>query len=156
EAKDSASPPSLVGAAGLITNNSSRGFGIGADLYLKQARYELKTIYAHGSLDYDLYGVGFDNGDAGLKLPLEQTGQLFFIQFMRRIGWKVFVGGRFITGDSFITLKPTNASTPPIPPDVGIKTNLRAIGIALERDSRPNRFYPVKGSLFQFTGDFFS
>jgi len=24
------------------------------------------------------------------------------------------------------------------------------------RDSRPNRFYPTKGMLFDFTGDFFS
>ena len=33
---DKAIPPSVVGAAGLITNDGSRGFGIGADLYLRR------------------------------------------------------------------------------------------------------------------------
>jgi hypothetical protein len=34
--KDKISPPSVVGAAGLITNNGSRGFAVGAQLYLKE------------------------------------------------------------------------------------------------------------------------
>jgi hypothetical protein len=44
QAKDKASPPSVVGAAGFITDNGSRGFGLGGDLYLKEALYELKSI----------------------------------------------------------------------------------------------------------------
>jgi Omp85 superfamily domain len=154
--KDKVSPPSVVGAAGLITNNGTRGFALGGDLYMKEDRYELKAAYFHGNIDYNLYGVGYVNGNAGLKLPLEQTGELFFIEFLRNIGWKIFVGGRFITGNSFITLRPTNGETPPIPPDVGLTTNLRAIGMEVVRDTRPNRFYPVKGSLADFTGDFFA
>jgi hypothetical protein len=43
--KDKVSPPSVVGAAGLITNNGSRGFALGADLYMKENRYELKAAY---------------------------------------------------------------------------------------------------------------
>jgi len=154
--KDKVSPPSVVGAAGLITNNGSRGFALGGDLYMKEDRYELKAAYFHGNIDYNLYGVGYVNGNAGLKLPLEQTGQLFFIEFLRNIGWKVFVGGRFITGNSVVTIRPTSGDTPPIPPDVGLTTNLRALGMEVVRDTRPNRFYPVKGSLADFTGDFFA
>jgi hypothetical protein len=71
--KDKVSPPSVVGAAGLITNNGSRGFALGADLYMKENRYELKAAYFHGNVDDNLYGVGYENGNAGLKLPLEQT-----------------------------------------------------------------------------------
>ena len=156
QAKDKTSPPSVVGAAGLITNNGSRGFGLGADIFLKQARYELKSVYVHGNVDYNLYGVGHANGNAGLKLPLEQTGQMFFIEFLRNIGWKFYLGGRFITGTSLITIKPTSGNAPPIPPDAGLRTNLRALGVELVRDSRPNRFYPVKGSVIDFTGDFFA
>ena len=154
--KDKVSPPSVVGAAGLITNNGSRGFALGGDLYMKEDRYELKAAYFHGNIDYNLYGVGYVNGNAGLKLPLEQTGQLFFIEFLRNIGWKVFVGGRFVTGNSVVTIRPTSGDTPPIPPDVGLTTNLRAIGMEVVRDTRPNRFYPLKGSLADFTGDFFA
>src|SRR5271163_3207469 len=38
--KDKISPPSTVGAAGLVTNNGSRGFAIGGQLFLKQNTYE--------------------------------------------------------------------------------------------------------------------
>jgi hypothetical protein len=153
--KDRKVEPSVMGAGGLITNDGSRGFVLGGDFYLKHARYELESLYAHGNLDYNLYGVGFVNGNAGFKLPLEQTGQMYFLKFLRNIGWDIYVGGRFITGNSFITLKPTSNKIPPIPPDVGLHTDLRALGGEVRRDSRPNRFYPLKGSVIDFTGDFF-
>jgi len=154
--KDKVSPPSVIGAAGLITDNGSRGFGLGADLYMKQDTYEVKAVYAHGNIDYDLYGVGFENGNAGLKLPLKQTGQLFFIEGLRNIGWKFFVGPRFVDGDSLITVNSTTGDSALTPPDVGLTTNLRAVGLGVVRDSRVNRFYPTQGMFLQFTGDFFS
>ena len=155
-AKDRTLEPSVLGAGGLITDDGSRGFGLGADLYLDKARYELESVYAHGNLNYNLYGEGFVNGNAGLKLPLEQRGQIFFIKLLHRIPWDFYVGGRFITGSSLITLKPTSEKIPPIPPDIGLHTDLRALGMEVSRDSRPNRFYPLKGSVIDFTGDFFA
>ena len=154
--KDKVSPPSVIGAAGLFTNNGSRAFTLGGELFIKENRYELKSAYMRGNINYDLYGVGFVSGSAGLKLPLVQTGQLFFIELLRNVGWNIFVGPRFITGNSLITVNPGDAQTPPIPPGVGLETNLRSIGVEALRDSRPNRFYPTKGMLLDFTGDFFS
>jgi len=147
--------PSVIGAAGLATDNGTRGWGLGSDIYLKDARYEMKAVYARGNIDYNLYGSGFANGNAGLKLPLEQAGDLFFLGFLRRLVCDIYIGGRFVNGSSFITLKPNDGNIPAIPPDVGIHTNLRALGFEVVRDSRPNRFYPLKGSLIDFTGDFF-
>lgn len=155
ENKD-APEPSVIGAAGLITNNGTRGFGLGTETYLKEARYEIKSFYVRGNIDYNLYGVGYANGSKGLKLPLEQMGSIFFIDFLRKIVWDTYVGVRFVDGESFITLKPTSGEIPAIPPDVGVHTNLRALGFEVVRDSRPNRFYPLKGSLTDFTGDFFA
>ena len=148
--------PSVVGAAGLITDNGTRGWAVGSDIYLKEARYEIEAVYARGNIDYNLYGSGFANGNAGLKLPLEQNGDLFFIEFLRRLVWDIYVGGRFVNGSSFITLKANDGNIPPIPPDVGLHTNLRALGFEVKRDSRLNRFYPTQGTLLDFTGDFFS
>jgi len=147
--------PSVIGAGGLITNNGSRGFAVGADLYFRQAKYELTTGYAHGSLDYNIYGTGFEGGNAGLKLPLEQTGEAYFLKFLRRIPWQFYAGGRFFTGNSFLTVKETSGDHPAIPPDVGLHTNLRSLGFEFWRDTRPNKFYPVKGTVFDFTSDFF-
>jgi Omp85 superfamily domain len=156
QTRDENSPPSLVGVSGLITNNDTRAFALAGDIYFKQASYNLKSLYFRGNLDYNLYGVGYVEGNAGHKLPLEQTGQLFFIEFLRALPWKFYVGGRFITGNSLITVKATTGETPPIPADAGLDTQLRALGVTLTRDSRPNRFYPVEGSLIDFTGDFYA
>ena len=153
---DRAITPSVVGAGGLITNNGTRGFAAGADLFLDKARYETEVAYARGNLDYNIYGPGFENGNAGFKLPLEQTGHLLFAKALRRIGSDFYAGIRFMDGSSFITIKPTSGKLPPIPSDVGLQTNLRAIGMEVWRDSRPNKFYPLKGSVIDFTGDFFA
>ncbi len=55
---DKVSPPSTIGAAGLITNNGSSGFGIGAQLFMKENRYAVTSLYVRGNVDYNLYGVG--------------------------------------------------------------------------------------------------
>jgi hypothetical protein len=151
--KDKVSPPSTVGVAGLITNNGSRGFAVGGQLFLKENTYEITSGFGRGNVDYNIYGNGIA---AGLKLPLQQTGEAFLGEFLRRVGWKFFAGPRFITGRSFVTVRPNNATNFPIPPEVGLHTNLTSIGARLTRDTRPNHFYPIGGTFFSFTSDFFS
>jgi hypothetical protein len=151
--KDKISPPSTIGAAGLITDNGSRGFGVGGQLFLKEDRYEITSAYVHGNINYNIYGTGIASN---LKLPLEQTGEGFFGEFLRRVAWKFFVGPRFVTGRSFLTVRPTSATSFPIPEEVGIHDNLTSLGVRLLRDTRPDHFYPVGGTYFTITADFFS
>jgi len=149
---DKLSPPSVVGAAGMFTNNGSRGFGVGADLYMKEDTYEVTAMYGQGNVNYNLYGSGIFSGR---QLPLEQTGHLFRGEFLRRLWWKFFLGPRFWSGQSFLTVRPNNGKIPPLPPDFGIHTTMRALGLRLMRDTRPNQFYPVAGEKIEFTADFF-
>ena len=151
---DKTSPPSLIGAAGLVTDNGTRGFVAAGELYFKENTYRTAAAFARGNLNYDLYGLGA--GASQPKLPLNQTGQVLFAEFLRRIGWKFFLGPRFLWGNSLITVRPANLGTVPLPPDVGFHTALTAVGFRLQRDTRPNRFYPTAGTLLDFTSDFFS
>jgi hypothetical protein len=153
---DKISPPSTVGAVGLITNNGSSGFGLGAQLFMKENRYEISSLYVHGNVDYNLYGIGIPAGNANLKIPLDQTGQLYFGEALRRIPWQFFIGPRFWSGDSVVTVRPTNQETSVPPPDLGLDTTLRALGFRIVRDTRPDHFYPTTGMLTQFTSDFFA
>jgi hypothetical protein len=150
---DKVSPPSVIGAAGLFTNNGTRGFALVGQFYVKQNKYKITSGFVRGNVNYDLYGSGMFTG---LKLPLKQTGQLFLGEFLRRLGWKFFLGPRFSTGHSVLTLKPSSGSTPPVPPDLGLHTTVTAIGVHLTRDTSLNRFYPTSGTFFTFTSDFFS
>jgi hypothetical protein len=150
---DKVSPPSTIGVAGLITNNGSRGFVVGGQLFFKENTYEVTSGFVHGNVNYNIYGNGIAEG---LKLPLNQTGEAFFGEFLRRIFWKFFAGPRFMSGNSFITVRPNNDVNFQIPPEVGLHTTLRSIGARLTRDTRPNHFYPLSGTFFTFTSDFFS
>src|SRR5271169_1515503 len=151
--KDKVSPPSTIGAAGLITNNGSRGFAVGGQVFVDEDRYEITSGFVHGNVNYNIYGTG----DAtGLQLPLAQTGYAFFAEGLRRVGWKFFVGPRFINGHSIVTVRPNTDSDFPIPPEVGLHTSLTSLGAHVLRDTRPNHFYPLGGTYFSFTSDFFA
>jgi Omp85 superfamily domain len=151
---DKTSPPSIVGAAGLVTDNGTRGFVVAGELYFKENTYRTTAAFVRGNLNYNLYGLG--SGASQLQLPLNQTGQAVFAEFLRRLVWKFFLGPRFFWGSSLITLRLANPETIPLPSDVGLHTALTAVGFRLQRDTRPNRFYPTGGSLLDFTSDFFS
>jgi hypothetical protein len=155
---DQVSPPSVVGMAGIVTDNGSSGFGAYADLYMKEKTYRITGVYVRGDFNYDLYGVGLAAGNAGLKLPLEQSGQVFRSEALRRVGWDFFLGLRFWTGNSTIAIRSASGtkSGPEPPPDIGLDTVLRALGVRLNRETTPNRFYPTSGTLLDFTSDFFS
>jgi len=127
-------------------------------LFLRQDTYRITSVYVRGNLNYDLYGLGVSAGNAGRKLPLEQTGQVFRGEVLRRMGWDFFLGVRLWSGSSVISSRLSEGIAPdvPPPPDLGIHTTLRALGLRLNRETSPNRFYPTSGTLLDFTSDFFS
>jgi len=155
---DTVSPPSVVGVAGLVTNNGSRGFAAYADLFIKRDTYRITSAYLRGNINYDLYGIGISEARQGLKLPLEQSGQVFRGELLRRLGWDFFLGLRVWSGNSEVTRRSSggtpSGSAPPA--DLGLYTNLRALGLRVNRDTTPNRFYPTAGTILDFTSDFFA
>jgi len=149
---DEVSPPSVIGAVGLLTNNGSRGWGVGVDLYMKENTYEITSMFGRGNINYNLYGSGVFEG---LKLPLIQTGELFRGEVLRRLWWKIFVGPRFWVGNSFVAVNTSSSDLPPLPPGFGINNTMRALGLRMIRDTRPNHFFPTAGTKLEFTSDFF-
>ena len=150
---DKTYPPSVIGAAGLVTDNGTRGLALGGELYLKR-NYRIASVFLRGNLNYNLYGLG--SGSSEAKLPLNQTGQLYVGEFLRRLGWDFFLGPRFVWGSSFITRRTSEGGTLPLPAEIGLRTSLTALGFRLNRDNRRNRFYPDSGTLVDLTADFFS
>lgn len=154
--EDEVSPPSVIGAAAVITDNDSRAFAVAGELYLKRDTYRATAAFLQGNLNYNLYGIGASAGNAGLQLPIKQEGSAFLGEILRRIKWKFFVGPRILTGHSSITLRPGGSVSVPIPADLGLNTKLTALGFKINRDTRANRFYPTDGMVFEFTSDFFA
>ena len=156
--KDKVSPASTVGGAYFDTDNGTHGFALAGELFISENRYHITTIYVHGNINYDFYGTGVEVGAAGLRVPVRQTGQIFLGESLRRLKWRFFVGPRVIAGSSTITLRnePAAIAGAPIPPDVGLQTQLTGLGFRVNRDTRINRFYPKQGSYVDLTTMFFS
>jgi hypothetical protein len=153
--KDKVSPPSLVRAGGLWTDNGSNGFGIGTQLFMKENRYEIQALFADGTVNYTLFGEGFFGADPGAKLPISQTGRVFFGEPMRNVGHKIFIGPRVWIGTSTVTLRNNGENVLNLP-DIGLHTKLVSLGAVVVRDTRPDRFYPLTGSYVHFSSDFFA
>jgi hypothetical protein len=94
---------------------------------MKENRYAITSLYGHGNVDYNIYGVGIAAGNANFKLRLDQAGQLYFGEALRRITWQFFIGPRFCTGDSIVTVGPTINETTAPPADLGLHTTLHAL-----------------------------
>lgn len=152
---DKISPPSIIGGTWVGTDNGTRAWAVGTELYFNQDRYHAISGVAHGDLNYDFYGTGTVNGDAGRKFGLNQTGNVFFGEILRRTFWEIFVGPRLWIGKSRLEPQHLGETFPDLPP-LGVDFSMNSLGFKIERETTPNRFYPEKGTLFQLGSDFFS
>jgi len=103
---------------------------LGGDLFFGENTYHAAALYARGNLNYNLYGIGVRPAGPALKYLSNRTaGLLRRVLTPTRV--EIFLGPRFLMGESTITLRPSSGSTLPPPPDVGLRTNLRALRLPL-------------------------
>lgn len=152
---DDVSPPSSVGLAGVFTSNGTGALALAGRLYLQENKYQTTFAVAKGHANLDFYGIGRIPGREAIAVPLNMGGTIFFGELMRNVGRNIFIGPRYQYRRLTATI-----DGPPIPggfdvPAIDIKSNSAALGFHVQRDLRNSTFYPTKGSLFDFTADFF-
>ena len=153
--EDDVSPPSWVGAAGVFTNNGTRGLALGARLYLKENKYQTTFAVMKGRANLDFSGIGRIPGRPPVEVPLNMGGTIFFGELMRNVGGNIFVGPRYqfrkLTASIDGELRPGGFEVP----EIDLRSNSAALGFHIQRDRRNSTFYPTKGTLINFTADFF-
>lgn len=152
---DTISPPSVIASAWAGTENGTRAWAAATELYFHQDRYHIVAGVAHGDLNYDFYGTGTAAGDAGQKFGLHHTADAFSGEVLRRTFWQVFVGPRVWFATTRLEPQRAGEANPELPP-LGADLSMRSLGFKIERDTRPNRFYPESGTLVEFGSDFFA
>src|SRR5688572_24273327 len=153
--QDEKSPPSFLGATGAFTNNGTRALLLGGKLYAKENKYQTTFALGKGRANLDFFGIGRIPGRPPISVPLSMSGTIFFGEGMRNIGKNIFVGPRF----QYRRLS-TGIDGDPVEggfeiPDIDLKSTSAALGFHVQRDLRDNTFYPTRGTLFDFTADFF-
>ncbi|HEY0376840.1 MAG TPA: BamA/TamA family outer membrane protein [Pyrinomonadaceae bacterium] len=153
--EDAVSPPSWLGLAGEFTSNGTGALALGGRLYLKENKYQTTFAVAKGRANLDFYGIGRIPGSESVVVPLSMGGSIFFGELLRNVGGNIFVGPRYqfrkLTARIDGELRPGGFEVP----EIDLKSNSAALGFHVQRDLRDSTFYPTKGSLFDFTADFF-
>jgi hypothetical protein len=153
--EDTVSPPSWVGAAGAFTNNGSRGLALGSKLYLKENKWQTTIAVMKGRANLDFYGIGRIPGRPAVEVPLSMGGTIFFGELMRNVKGNIFVGPRYQFRRLTATIEGERRPGGFEVPEIDLKSNSAAMGFHIQRDRRNSTFYPTKGTLFDFTADFF-
>jgi hypothetical protein len=153
--EDAVSPPSWVGVAGAFTNNGTRALAVGTRLYLKENKYQTTLAVMKGRANLDFFGIGRIPGRTPIAVPLSIDGNIFFGELLRNVGKNIFIGPRYQHRGLTIGLDGVRPPGGFEIPEIDLKSNSAALGIHVQRDQRNSTFYPTRGSLFDFTGDFF-
>ena len=154
---DKDSPPSAIGVGTLFTSNSTRGGAVGAKLYLKRDLYRVTLGGGRARVNYDFFGSGIIAGNAGRFIPLTSRGTALFGEMLRRVKGKLYVGGRVQYRKLSVAIRPQDGDSEgrPVIDNLELDARTVALGLKTTRDTRNDTFYPTKGSLFDFTSDFF-
>lgn len=150
---DTESPPSTIGAAGLFTNNGSRAFALGGEFYFKENTY--KATCRIRSRQFGLQHLwSRDSQRARDKVASGTDGG----SLLRRVPAPPMVG--FLPGTALLRWKLRNYSQnkrhrrDSDSARLGLHSTLRSVGFRLQRDTRPNHFYPIAGLDRLYSGFF--
>jgi hypothetical protein len=153
--EDEVSPPSWAGVAGAYTSNGTRALALGSRLYLKENKYQTTFALMAGRANLDFYGIGRLPGKPAVAVPLSMEGKIIFGELLRNVGKNIFIGPRYqyrrLTANIDGERRPGGFEVP----EIDLKSNSASLGFHLQRDRRNSTFYPTKGTLFDFTADFF-
>lgn len=154
---DDVSPPSAIGGGALFTSNGTRGGALAAKLYLKEDLYRVTVAGGRARVNYDFFGAGIIAGNEGRFIPLTSRGTALFGEMLRRVKGKIYVGGRVQYRKLSIAIRPQDGPSDgrPVIDNLELDARTVALGLKTTRDTRNDTFYPTRGTLFEFTSDFF-
>jgi len=142
---DRGSKPSVIGVAGLKSDNGSSAGGASFSLAFDENRWIVKALYARADVRYDLFT------DIG-TLPIQQDGDLARISVSYGITPDISFGLSLRYLDT--TVSPDAPGLPSIPPpfDQFLTTEYANIGLVAGWDTRDDTIYPTRGHNLQFEG----
>ena len=150
-------PPWVTGVGGFYSDNGSWGAGVAHKMNWNEDRWRLLGALAYADLQYDYFGVGTGAGEAGQSVPLRQAGGGGVIEVLRGAGNHWFVGPRYLLGHIQTSVETSDLNIPPTLARLPLKldTQLAAVGLHLQRDTRDGTFYPTRGALFDVEANFY-
>ena len=143
--EDSEAAPSILGGFAMFAENGSYAYGGGANLHLMDDKLRVKAGAGYMDVRYRFYGIGNDDGDAGISVDILQEVPMYFASASWRVWNKLYVGLGYLGGDVETRLRFTLPDTPFFDPSV--KLDIGAYAIPIEFDTRDHEQFPRNGWL---------
>ena len=144
--EDKVSPPSTFGLGGFRTSTGSWGLAGGGQLFLKQDRFRILAVGATAKVSYNFYGIG--NASNARSVAITQSGSGLLVGGLVRVFERWFVGGRYYYFNVSTSLGGKDSEVPAPIQEVKFKLPVAALGLHIQRDTRPSQFFPRAGSVF--------
>lgn len=156
QGQSAATPPSILGAAGLYTQERSRGGALGYRGSLLDDEWRVQAFAGAGRYNFDFYGIGEDAGERGVRIPVRQSFRALQIQAVKRIADGVYLGPRLIRHEVHLA---TDSNALPldeqIAREIGKDISGAALGLRMLWDTRDNTFSPTTGHQAQARMDWY-
>ncbi|MGI9370104.1 MAG: BamA/TamA family outer membrane protein [Ruegeria sp.] len=140
---DDGSDPSVLGIAGLKSDNGSIAGGVSLNFNFLENRWHIKTLFAKADVRYDLFT---DNG----IFPIQQDGILGRFSLSYGVTPDLSLGAAFRYLDT--TINPDTPNLPPLPPPYNrfLDTTYGNAGVIAQWDTRDDTIYPTTGHNLEF------
>ena len=144
---DTTLKPSTGAIGGFYTDNKSWGLMALEMARLAHDSWRLRGLYSHMDVRYDFFGIGEDAGDAGISVPIAQKVDFAVGTAARRLVPGLYAGAGLLWMGTTVRLRD---ELPPeleaLDSDLG-RTDLFALGLQGEYDTRDDDYWPTHGSL---------
>jgi len=139
-------PPDLTGGVGAYTENGTWFAGGGRMATLPKQRLRYRAGAGYGNVNLDFY-QDLPSGDTrGIGFNLRSTPVYLFLGRMLRDP-RFTVGGQYTFAATKVKLANSDETLPPYVTGKNLDSNISALGLAAEFDSRDNIFTPDSGWL---------
>lgn len=154
---DSASSKSVVGIGGAYSDTQSWIFEVGSRVAFHGNAREGALGFNYFGLNYDFFGVGFEQGNAGNSVDISQNGDAQMLQMLGRVKGRFYVGPKYLhrgLSTSIRKIEPSASDTVLAVAKSEPDANTSALGFKAEYDSRNQQNEPTNGTEADFEAMF--
>jgi len=152
---DPESKASMIGGAGVRTDNGTWGGGVATSLYLKENTWQVKVGAAYFDAKLKFYGIGGAAGDPDIALPINQTGWVAGFQVLRKVYGPINAGvqGWYLKMRTSFDLGDVVPGAPEIPP-AEADSSTAGVGLVGTFDTRDIPMNPKGGTLVSLAASY--
>lgn len=138
--------PWITGAGGLYTDSKSWAAAVFQKAHLNDDRIRVTAGAGGGDFNLDFYGVGSGAGARDRSIPIDQRAVGAVVEALFRVAPNTYAGVRYRGAHLRTSLDLSQLPFPDLEiPEVELRSQVSALGLSGEYDTRDDQFGPRKG-----------